>query len=831
MIKKLLFLLAICVSFISASAQKTITFKVDDQYHIASLSFERAEALPFENNQVTVTVTSNTGNLIYINTVSGYQFKSVTSTTTNVPVTMSQYDTSCEVDLSTVPSGTVINIATMASDQYFFTFKGEDGLKVVSSAAPYDYVACVGGTYMVEVGRVNSTISISVMEENLNDISIVKVEVTSEDHEPFMPNASGVVTIPTSDFYDGTPKNVEFEIVTAAVNINENSTVSVTVNSGQNASQLEFYKINTNGASTVTFNSIPSTKSVRFDSEQTSFFIGLIGGELYGISVDGQDVPKSECTAQSTFDEKLGYLLTPGSAYYPKDGGNITIYITEPVVYQTVNFTFTNPSTSAFVTSVTVGSDELAESVWSGGTFSVQKNKTLSLTFNTVDYKVNSMTVNGSAISGNTYSGTVSTDLDFVFNVAVADPNKVTVSSEGWQHLTVTDANGTNYTLSSAKTELAVIPSVKALIIKATEGYFIPKDGISVSSTKYNAGDAVPVANGTTISVDVEEQVFTFNCTADVLEFTGAQSNPTVTYTAESGSTPAHYTVSSLPASLYGTIKQAFLAEYAIDYVQYGDEQIASYDGKSFTISTMQINGNAIFTVVFKGEVPARNVTIDVNNSEFVASVSNDKTTITEFPGLYDLNNGYNLTVTAAEGCVINSVSCDGTALYDGDAAAKVNIDLTNVKEGSTVMIEASSTAGITVYLTIDNIEAVEDSYYATSPIEPFLFDDKGVATLTVTAEQSEVTVTTTVDIETVTTEGEGTITFSTLPATIVTIDLSKCVDGQTVAITTAEAGIGSIVSDGIEANEVYDLKGIRISSDDLHRGIYIRGGKKIFVK
>ena len=28
-----------------------------------------------------------------------------------------------------------------------------------------------------------------------------------------------------------------------------------------------------------------------------------------------------------------------------------------------------------------------------------------------------------------------------------------------------------------------------------------------------------------------------------------------------------------------------------------------------------------------------------------------------------------------------------------------------------------------------------------------------------------------------------------------------------------------------------YDLKGIRISSDDLHRGIYIRGGKKIFVK
>lgn len=666
----------------------TITFTVEDQNYI-NASYQ-GKYFTFTDNKLVFDRDTN-GNLITFAPANGATLLNFSPSTGINTISGGAYQQTWTVSVADVPAGTTVAIGLVIPQPRNFTFTGIEGLSVKFNGQEAEYA---NNTYTISnVANNYGSVMVSVPEALASTVELLGV--TPDGGDMITPDG-GIVYIAEYEFPQSTHFTINTKELTGPA---ETITTTFTIENGFGY-LMDMWNVTT-GAQIEIYTNNPTEVSF---SKGDGIFIGLTNGDdLALLKVDGVDVPSSLCDVQDSFYNKYGYLLTEDCGYYPTNGGSVQIYQEAPdATAPKLTFTFTNEGTEGYLKDLKIGStflrdEEFDDAIANG--VEVTSGSNLDMVFNTTDYTVTEMTVNGVAFQGDSYSTTVTEDLAFVFNVTASGGNIVTINSDGWEHLNVSDPDRNTYTLTSASTELTLASTVERLFITAKDGWEIPEKGITVvggvENGEYNQGDGLFVKNGTIINVTVnatqtpDQKVFYFNCTEDVLEFTGYPTDPTATYSN------GQYTVSNMATSVYAGVKPEFQADYVLAYFEYSGQQITVANGVSTSIPVTQIPSGAVFNTVFKADVQPRNITIEVNNPSCIKRIySANSGNITAFPAVYDLNNGTSFTVELMPNCTLNSVTWNGEDLLTGTDTFSVE----SVPEDGVVLIDVTADTGDFTY-------------------------------------------------------------------------------------------------------------------------------------
>lgn len=416
------------------------------------------------------------------------------------------------------------------------------------------------------------------------------------------------------------------------------------------------------------------------------------------------------------------------------------------------------------------------------------------------------------------------------------------------------------YTLSV--TERGASIYVGLTTTAAEEGYIIQSATVKGTSLPVNEGTAFafPTStylNGTVCDVTIgKAQTFVFNCAADVIEFGTAIDGSTLT--VSDIFTPVYadgaYTIKMVPgAAIYGGFKS--------DYEDYKMISLTREDGsivtaavianKVFMLNTRNWAEGAVLTINYEAPV----VTVNEYTYTFEGveglQIKHNATVATYSEGVYtlaglaeDVLNNYpvEISVTADHQDEIGLVEVSSGEDLKFEATRRPTDTVLYIPASqlpkadtewviTTAPVEEPSTQEITVYLTIDDPEAVEYWMYGVAGAERQSFNADGKETLTITSTQYVVEVYTSVEVIKITTDVENTLNIPAVPSQLITLDLSNCKDGQTVSLYTKESGISSIIG-AEEGVKVYNLNGVQVKNvESLQPGIYVVNGKKMVVK
>lgn len=703
----------------------TITIVVTDQNYI-SASVD-GTSLTFADNKASWDLANGTN--LLLKTVNGATVSSVTTDAVNsngyaVSISTSERLPSSNVTayLSEVTGGSTVTVSMNIPQGMVYTFQGPEGLKIMYNGVQASYA---DGVYTVS--NLNSTqlwyhVQITVEEAYTNQLELVSVTLDGE-----------VV---------GTPVNGMIEIESYKYNATTHFVVNAQAPSVP-AETVTFTAELMNGmgyqaniyVGNAAYDFYDNPRSITVEAENDEIFItsGYGVGQLYKVTVDGKDIPSDMWLDSSTYNVE-GFTIVPGSEYYPTDGGRIEIYVTAPTKTEyNVSFNFVNEGTEDFIRDLMVGNlyyrdEEFANAIADG--LKLEAGTDISLTFNTQDYTVNTAKVNGNTIdTSEKYSVALSEDLSFEFDVTKTGGNVITVTSEGWQHILVTDPDRNSYTLTGVSTVLELSSTVERLFFNPASGWVIPEGGVEAidangTSTEFNAGDGIFVTEYESVNITVIQDgegptglTFTFNCEADVIDFAGGtagmgnpdRSEVTVSATFANGV----YTVTEVPAYLTLSVKESARAEYVLENVVTPQGPLMSYDGVTAEFATSRFADGSEFTINFVNEVEPQLITINVDNPTCISRIySENSGNITSFPAQYDLNNGLSLTIEAANNCQIDNITINGVQYQASYPAATLELNLTDVEEGAVVNISASSQAAEYTY-TFKGSEGIKITYRA----------------------------------------------------------------------------------------------------------------------
>ena len=703
-----------------APADTEITIVVTDQSYV-SASFE-ATYLTFEDNKATWDLTKGTS--LKFTAANGATIASIDvkdASGENVQISMSANLPASEVTayLTNVPGGSTINVTLNIPEPLVYRFTGVEGLKVVydNVQAPYE-----NGVYTVSnlnSASLYSQVEISVEESYAEQIELVNVTV---DGEEIATPTAGVIYIGAWNY----PTATDFVINTQEVgSTGDNITFTAQLMTGAGY-QAELYV----GNNSYDFYTNPQTIKANPTSDVIFITSGYGVDQLYQVTVGGTVIPASLWEGNETYGDREGFTIEPGSEYYPKNGDKIEIFVTEPAssTYN-VSLQFTNDGTQGFLNQVTVGYTNLTMDEWIDGV-QLEKGQRFALTFNTSDYTVNSITLNGQDVTADFPEGYVNegieSDLNFVFDVTMSGGNTITVNAENWEHLIVTNSDQEPVELTGATTTLTFPSTINFIRFAPAEGWEIPLGGITVQNGSPDqepstAGDNIFVVNGMTVNVTVNQKAdpstrtFYFASSADVIEFTGTTASPGAPGSEEVDLNVSYadgkYTVSNISAYLTLTVKEENRAEYIISKLISSQGALMSYDkGVSVSFPTSRFTDGEEFTVMFENNDPPRIVSINVSNPSYIQRIYNDNVTITSFPYEYNLNDGLTLNIEAANNCQIDGITIADASVQGTFPATTFTLDLTDAEELDVIMINASVIPGDITY-TFSGVEGLQITY------------------------------------------------------------------------------------------------------------------------
>lgn len=609
-----------------------------------------------------------------------------------------------------------------------FQFNGADGFYADYAYQNFDWD---NGSVKVPQSVIQANYG-SVVLRIAGGFDLELVNVTDESGQEYTPS-DGTVTIPTAA-YSAFGFQQVFTVTTQKPEGGQEISFTAELMNG-NSWDATLYVGNQS------YDFYDNPRTVRAGVNQTIQISA--NSKPYEVKVDG--VVLGDDLWDYSFGDMGFFTIEPGSDYYPQDNGRIEIYMVSPQAPKyNVSFSFANEGTSGFVQQIGIQNPgqgliyySAGESVYDNAIANgllLDEGSGLSLVYNTTDYTVNSVTVNGAeqAIGGEVLNYTndnVDGNLQFAFDVDMVKGNTVTfsVTTSYYQQVYIIDRNYAGesdmdkwITLNAASTEMEFSPSTTELKITAMEGYEIPSSdngqaGIHLTyldgTDEYvNAGTYFEVVDGMGVEITVNKQlsanerVLKFYSEADVLYFDYpdpsngyALTEVAAPWTAPTANAMGFYTLTNFTeSSLYMNVNEDARDEYKIDYIEYVEQnnyRIASSTGYSLSLPMTQITGNATFNVVFKQEVDPRIVTIEVSNPSCVSRIYNSNVTMTSFPYDYDLNDGATLTVALRDNCTLNSVTCNGRVINNG-----MTIDLSGVEEGDVVTVDVTPDKGDYAY-------------------------------------------------------------------------------------------------------------------------------------
>lgn len=391
-----------------------------------------------------------------------------------------------------------------------------------------------------------------------------------------------------------------------------------------------------------------------------------------------------------------------------KNGDKIKVWPNFPNVKVPVNFSFVNEGTEDAISYVYVNNEPVDNEVWQAEGFSVKLGDKLGISFNTSDYSINSVTINGESASTYSYSETINSEepLNFVIDATkysdyivklVFDPGTIVVYN----------SYGTDDPIELPEGEGEVTLTIKRsknyLNIKAAEGYAIT----SAINLQTEADVYLPVA----ITGDMEIAIYTEKFDRD---------NTCVLYLApntgnEDGSwNYARVTLSSRSSELrkeitpevgynfimYSNVDRPFSLNFYPSAELYLNGEKCEY-GYGAWSGMEEMEPNSVIKVFPEGtEVPTYKLTID-NNSDGAVEILADYIKALE---------GTEATVfgaTDVEFVTVSAADAEGQSAF----IIKVNDKVVTANaEGKTVAhIEADSTISIEVDPNVSITEITAD--------------------------------------------------------------------------------------------------------------------------
>lgn len=158
------------------------------------------------------------------------------------------------------------------------------------------------------------------------------------------------------------------------------------------------------------------------------------------------------------------------------DGDKIVIDTDYPNVEVPFTFTFVNENTKGVISNFTANGNTVASSVWSAEDYKLTMGSNYSFGFNYSDYTINSVTVNGVAVTSfySNYSGIVDSEegVKVVIDATPGEMNKFRFICGDWEHVVV-KANYNEVELTGAETEVELPVSRREFQISAKDGYRI----------------------------------------------------------------------------------------------------------------------------------------------------------------------------------------------------------------------------------------------------------------------------------------------------------------------------------------------------------------------
>lgn len=173
----------------------------------------------------------------------------------------------------------------------------------------------------------------------------------------------------------------------------------------------------------------------------------------------------------------------------------------------------------------------------------------------------------------------------------------------------------------------------------------------------------------------------------------------------------------------------------------------------------------------------------------------------------------------------MGQVNIPGSELPHSNASFRVNTRTPDVSETTR-----------TVYIYIDNIEAVQYGVLRGGSSDFFSFNETGygkeaVATLTISPAQYEVQIVTSVNVTKIETSVENTVEIPSLPSMNIELDLSNVVADEEISLFTISSSISDVETDNSESGIFYNLQGVRVNRENLAPGLYLQDGKKVIIK
>lgn len=386
-----------------------------------------------------------------------------------------------------------------------------------------------------------------------------------------------------------------------------------------------------------------------------------------------------------------------------KNGDKIKVWPNFPNVKVPVNFSFVNEGTEDAISYVYVNNEPVDNEVWQAEGFSVKLGDKLGISFNTSDYSINSVTINGESASTYSYSETINSEepLNFVIDATkysdyivklVFDPGTIVVYN----------SYGTDDPIELPEGEGEVTLTIKRsknyLNIKAAEGYAIT----SAINLQTEADVYLPVS----ITGDMEIAIYTEKFDRD---------NTCVLYLApntgnEDGSwNYARVTLSSRSSELrkeitpevgynfimYSNVDRPFSLNFYPSAELYLNGEKCEY-GYGAWSGMEEMEPNSVIKVFPEGtEVPTYKLTID-NQSEGSVEILADyvKPLEGEEASVFGATDVEFVTVSAAD--------AEGQSAYIikvNDEVVKGNVQgkmIAHIESDSTISIEVDPNVSIT---------------------------------------------------------------------------------------------------------------------------------------
>lgn len=391
---------------VTAFAQKTITVNFEHPEHLASIGSWYNSLTLDENNKVTITgnvQVNTTAEAYFVEILNGEEEWLTNGTSNNTAYTIS-YDN--------VEDGDVLTFKTAENDPTTFHIIGNpEHLYLTRNYGEWSDLENVDGEWtIIDKGHYNYGVGVK------SGYQIVDVTSGNPEETPNFQATSW--STPYSYTYGG-----EYTYTITTQSLDELRNLTATVKVSGDLTKFAMYRNTSRYSDPIALEE--GDNAVKFQESESPFRVAPeYGKAIYQVKLNGELVEPSF----------YGNDYSVAAA----DGDVIEINADFPDKDVPVKFTFVNEGTEGVVSTFKVNDVVLTPEEYLAEGFTVKMGDNIYANFNSGDYTINSVKINGNVITnyyGDSYYANDDNGYEYEIDAVKKDPYLVRVNCEAWEHV------------------------------------------------------------------------------------------------------------------------------------------------------------------------------------------------------------------------------------------------------------------------------------------------------------------------------------------------------------------------------------------------------------